>query len=116
MPSRTEGFGLTALKAMSAGLPVLVSGSSGFGEALRSVPFGSSFVVTSEDPADWALAIKRSFAKDEKIRLAEVEALRDSYGKKYNWAEPMQHLICKMISVAYGRNGSYPFFSTIYQP
>ena len=110
MPSRTEGFGLTGLEAMSAGLPVLVSGYSGFGEALLSVPHGSSFVVTSGDPADWALAIKRSFAKHEEIRLGEAEALRHSYGKKYNWAEQMKDLTDMMISVAYGRNGSYPFF------
>ena len=30
MPSRTEGFGLIGLEAMSAGLPVLVSRNSGF--------------------------------------------------------------------------------------
>jgi len=29
MPSGTEGVGLTALEALSAGLPILVSGSSG---------------------------------------------------------------------------------------
>ena len=40
MPSRTEGFGLTWLEALSAGLPILVSGNSGFGDALRSLPLG----------------------------------------------------------------------------
>ena len=30
MPSRTEGFGLIALEALSASLPILVSGNSGF--------------------------------------------------------------------------------------
>ncbi|XP_022777995.1 uncharacterized protein LOC111319507 [Stylophora pistillata] len=41
MPSRTEGFGITALEALSAGLPILVSGNSGLGEALKEVPLGS---------------------------------------------------------------------------
>ena len=41
MPSRSEGFGLAALEALSAGLPVLVSGNSGFGDALKKLPFGS---------------------------------------------------------------------------
>ena len=59
MPSRTEGFGLTGLEALSAGLPVVVSHNSGFGEALSSVPFDSSFVVNSEDPADWTAAIQK---------------------------------------------------------
>ena len=57
MPSRTEGFGLSGLEAMSAGLPVLVSRNSGFGEALSSVAFGSAFVTESKDPA--TLAIQR---------------------------------------------------------
>ena len=35
MPSRTEGFGLTALEALSAGVPILVSGNSGFAHVLR---------------------------------------------------------------------------------
>ena len=34
MPSRTDGFGLTGLEALSAGLPVIISKNSGFGEAL----------------------------------------------------------------------------------
>ena len=43
MPSRTEGFGLTALEALSAGLPILVRRNSGFGEALSEVLFGQYF-------------------------------------------------------------------------
>ncbi|PFX16331.1 putative 41.2 kDa protein in cps region, partial [Stylophora pistillata] len=37
MPSRTEGFGLVALEALSAGLPVLVGNNSGFGKQYRRV-------------------------------------------------------------------------------
>ena len=59
LPSRAEGFGLTGLEALSAGLPLLVSKNSGFGEALSEVPFGSSFVVDSEDPKVWAAAIEK---------------------------------------------------------
>ena len=44
LPSKTEGFGLSALEAISAGLPVLVSGNSGIAEALREVPNGSQCV------------------------------------------------------------------------
>lgn len=47
MPSRTEGFDLTALEVLSAGLPILVSGNSGLGEALDKVPFGSPCVISS---------------------------------------------------------------------
>ena len=104
MPSRTEGFGLAGLEALSAGLPVLVSRNSGFGEALCSVPFGSSFVVNSEDPTDWTAAISKIWAKDRKSRLEEVETLRDSYDKKYNWAKQIKDLLHKMISWTNGMN------------
>ena len=102
MSSRTEGFGLTGLEALSAGLPVLVSHNSGFGEALSSVPFGSSFVVNSEDPADWSAAIQKLWEKDRKIRVEEVKTLRDLYGRKYNWAEQIKGLVNKMINLAHG--------------
>ena len=52
MPSRTEGFGLTGLEAMSAGFPILVSGNSGFGKALRGFPMGESFVIDADDPKE----------------------------------------------------------------
>ena len=102
MSSRTEGFGLTGLEALSAGLPVLVSHNSGFGEALSSVPFGSSFVVNSEDPADWSAAIQKLWEKDRKIRVEEVKTLRELYGRKYNWAEQIKGLVNKMINLAHG--------------
>ena len=82
MPSRTEGFGLTGLEALSAGLPVLVSKNSGFGEALRSLPFDSSFVIDSEDPSAWTAAMKGIWNRDRKAQVDEVKALRSSYGER----------------------------------
>ena len=113
MPSRTEGFGLAGLEALSAGLPVLVSRNSGFGEALCSVPFGSSFVVNSEDPTDWTAAISKIWAKDRKSRLEEVETLRDSYDKKFNWAKQIKDLLHKMISWTNGMNVNCIFYCTL---
>lgn len=112
MPSRTEGFGLTGLQAMSAGLPLLVSGNSGFGKALRSVRFGSLFVIDSENPVDWTVAINELWAKDRKSRLEEARSLRYFYDHKYNWSEQMKKLVDKMTGLAYGRNDSYLFFNS----
>ncbi|XP_015779454.1 PREDICTED: uncharacterized protein LOC107357328 isoform X2 [Acropora digitifera] len=106
MPSRTEGFGLTALEAMSAGLPVIVSKNSGFGEALGRVPFGSSFVIDSEDPSAWTAAIKSTWDKDRRIRLDEIKVLRDAYGKRYSWSEQCKNLLDKMVSLLVNRQGS----------
>ncbi|XP_068699929.1 protein NLRC3-like isoform X3 [Montipora foliosa] len=97
MPSRTEGFGLAGLEALSAGLPVIVSKNSGFGEALGNVPFGSSFVIDSEDPNAWTAAIKDIWNKNRQTRLGEAKALRDSYGTKYSWSEQCKGLLKKMI-------------------
>ena len=96
MPSRTEGFGLAALEALSAGLPVLVSGNSGFAEALKKVPHGSSCVVESEDPKDWANAIRAVRHKDREMRLGEFDFVRGAYAKKYSWKEQCDKLVERM--------------------
>ena len=104
VPSRTEGFGLTGLEALSAGLPVIVSKNSGFGEALGNVPFGSSFVIDSEDPNAWTAAIKDIWNKNRQTRLGEAKALRDSYGTRYSWSEQCLGLLKKMINSRNGMN------------
>ena len=96
MPSRTEGFGLAALEALSAGLPVLVSGNSGLGEALKKVPFASSCVVESEDHRVWANAIKAVRHKDREMRLGESKVVRRAYAEKYNWEEQCEELVERM--------------------
>ena len=96
MPSRTEGFGLAALEALSAGLPVLVSGNSGLAEALKKVPHGSSCVVESEDPKDWANAIRTVRHKDREMRLGEFDFVRGAYAKKYSWKEQCDKLVERM--------------------
>ena len=101
MPSRTEGFGLAALEALSAGLPVLVSGNSGLAEALKKVPDASSCVVTSDDPKDWANAISAVRHKDREIRLRDYDVVRGKYAETYSWKEQCDKLVerIKMISL-----------------
>ena len=103
MPSRTEGFGTTALEALSAGLPVLVSGNSGLGEALKKVPLGSQSVVDSEDYTDWAREIKRVRQKERDVRLSESRLLREKYLEKYSWEEPCKSLVIKMKNLVFGK-------------
>ena len=103
MPSRTEGFGLAALEALSAGLPVLVSGNSGFGDALKKVLFGSHSVVNSENPKDWANAIRLVREKDREMRLDECKALRKKYAKKHNWQDHCNRLIEIMRNISQGK-------------
>ena len=103
MPSRTEGFGLTALEALSSGLPILVSGNSGFGNTLCTLPLGKPFVVDSADAKDWAKAIRAVRLKDRRERLREVQRLRTSYEKKFSWKKQCEALVEKMRSLVYGK-------------
>ena len=104
MPSRTEGFGLTALEALSAGLPILVSGNSGFGEALCTVPSGRSFVVESEDPEEWAKAIAGVRQRERSDRLQDIQQLRSAYEEKFSWEKQCDSLVEKMWDVVHGEN------------
>ena len=104
MPSRADGFGIAGLEALSAGLPILVSRNSGFGEALSKVPFGSFFVIDSDEAKVWTKAIKDIWDKDRKDRLFECETLRSFYKKKYSWEEQSKELLTKMISLVHGMN------------
>ena len=99
MPSRTEGFGLTALEALSAGLPILVSNNSGFAQAIRKVEFGDSCVVYSHDPVEWAKAIRRVKKTPRKLRLEEASYLRKYYDKEYNWEKQCKMLVNKMREI-----------------
>ncbi|XP_015771260.1 PREDICTED: uncharacterized protein LOC107349592 [Acropora digitifera] len=103
MPSRTEGFGLAALEALSAGLPVLVSGNSGIGKALEKVPYGSNSVVNlefnNEDSKKWAEAIKAVCRKEREVRLKEAVFLRQNYAEKYQWEGQCSTLVERMYEM-----------------
>ena len=99
MPSRTEGFGLAALEALSAGLPVLVSGNSGLGEALKEVLYGSNSVVDSEDPKEWAKAIRKIREKSRDLRLQEIKSLREAYANVYSWEQQCKVLLETMVKL-----------------
>ena len=102
MPSRTEGFGVTGLEALSAGLPVLVSRNSGFGEAVSKVLFGSYFVIDSDDVQVWSQRIKDIRGKDRRQRLEESEALRMMYKEKYSWEKQSKELTGEMLKMVHG--------------
>ena len=102
MPSGDKEFGLEALLALSAGLPVLVHGESGFGEALRDVTFGTSAIVDSDDAREWASRIKKIREKDRKTRLEEAAKLHSNYNEKYSWKKQLTPLVETMFSMVFG--------------
>ena len=102
MPSGDKKFGLKALLALSVGLPVLVHGESGFGEALRDVTFGTSAIVDSDDAREWALRIKTIRETDRKTRLEQTAVLRSKYNEKYRWEKQCGSLVAMMFGIVSG--------------
>ena len=87
LPSRTEGFGLVALEAISAGIPVLVASESGIAEALQEVDGGQSFVVESDDPEVWARRIQQLSIQSPEERENSTKLLRENYNNTYPWSK-----------------------------
>ena len=98
MPSRTEGFGFTALEALSAGVPILVGKNSGFAKALSDVEFGDLCLVGSDNPKDWSDAITKVSKKKRGKRLKEMQSLRKSYEQMYSWKRECEALVARMWS------------------
>ena len=109
MPSGEEEFGMMGLAALSSGLPVLVHGDSGFGEALRSVKFGMSSIVNSEDAKEWAKAIKRGPKIGRKLRLEQAALLRRYYNEEYSWEKQCGVLVEEMLRMVSGKNFFHMF-------
>ncbi|XP_068705814.1 uncharacterized protein [Montipora foliosa] len=95
MPSKSEGFGLVALEALSAGLPILVGSNSGFARALEEIDFGNTCIVRSNDPATWANEIDNVRANHQK-RLHEMTWIKKFYAEKFSWREQCANLVKKL--------------------
>ena len=103
MPSKSEGFGLIALEALSAGLPILVGSNSGFARAIKKIPYGKfSIVGDSGNPAKWAEAIEDVHDRHGMV-LEESEILKERYSKKYCWKKQCEELVAKLWKMVYGK-------------
>ena len=93
MPSKSEGFGLVALEALSAGLPILVGSNSGLARAIKNIPYGKySITEDSGNPAKWAETIEDVHDRHGMV-LEESEILRELYSKKYCWKKQCEQLV-----------------------
>lgn len=105
MPSRTEGFGTSSLRAISADLPVLISGNTGLGVALKKLPSGKNHVVESDDPQEWADRIAQVRAKDARDQSLEAKQLRREYMERFSWKDQCSNLVDKMMMMFQNKQG-----------
>ena len=104
VPSGNQGFGMFGLIALSSGLPILVHGASGLGEALKDVAGGWSSIVESEDVSEWSEAIKTVRDLKRTVRLKGADLLQKCYSEKYSWEEQCGALVEEMLKMASGMN------------
>ena len=102
MPSKSEGFGLVALEALSAGLPILVGNDSGIARAVEGIPLGSYSVVDSEDPSYWAERVE-GVRNRHRVLLQENKMLKKQYRKKYCWKTQCEELVDRLWKMVYGK-------------
>ena len=115
LPSRTEGFGLVALEAISAGVPILVSRECGIAEALRKVEGGNTVIVESdEDADDWARRIREMSEESAEEREANAMRLRENYRKVYSWRTECARFRGMIENVMKTANGELNAFTFVF--
>ncbi|XP_015777688.1 PREDICTED: uncharacterized protein LOC107355611 isoform X2 [Acropora digitifera] len=106
MPSKSEGFGLVALEALSAGLPILVGSNSGFARAMKSIPNGKYIIVgDSGDPAKWAEAIE-DVRDRHGVVLKESKMLKEQYSEKFCWKKQCEELVARLWKIVCGTSAA----------
>jgi glycosyltransferase involved in cell wall biosynthesis len=102
MPSRHEGFGLVALEAIGAGVPVLVSDASGLAEHLRNEAQTRFVVPTRGRPdeavAAWSRAIDRTLF-DLDAAFVRALDLRDALTIGMTWQRAADDLLTAIDAV-----------------
>ena len=111
MPSGTGAFGLTALEALSAEVPILITHNSGLADALQEVPLGNGCIVhvgqtvgqaaEAAEAAEWAEQIKQ-VKKHRKTRLEGARMLRNNYKEKYYWKDQCAAFVKKLRALHSG--------------
>ncbi|MEZ0095837.1 glycosyltransferase [Streptacidiphilus sp. EB129] len=103
MPSRSEGFGLVGVEAITMGVPVLVSESSGLAELLREVldvDTSSRCIVPmsgndDEDASTWARAIDAAL-RDLPTSFKQANDLRLRLAGKVTWSAAASALLAEI--------------------
>jgi len=115
MPSKTEGFGLSGLEAIAAGIPTIVSAQSGLGESLLNLAqvlpgnlkrIASDCVLDAEPDGEnilrsWVKQVSKHLS-DPDTAFAEADDLRIALKAKFSWPTAAE-AITKATLLALGR-------------
>ena len=104
LPS-AEGFGTSGVRAISAGVPVLSSGNSGFGMALKKLPSGKMHVLDSQKAQDWANKIRELRDKGRTQLAREAKQLREEYMTQYCWKDQCDKLVNILMEIVPSKEG-----------
>ena len=97
--SHMEDFGMHALLAISASLPVLVSKDLGIAVALKQLLYGDLCVVEPDVSEQWKTQIMRVSEKKVDMRLQEASKMRHNYSQAFPWKEQCQDLAKKIFEL-----------------
>ena len=97
LPSRYEGFGLTALEAMKRGCPVLASDIP----PLREISGDGAELLPLDDEQAWSDAIRRVFADDD--YRATLRARAQQAVRRYSWDRTARELCTLLRDVSLSR-------------
>ena len=106
LPSRAEGFGTSILPALSAAVPVLISGNTGLGMAVKELSSGPKYIIYSNDPEVWAEKIKEVRKRGARKCSIDAQKLRKEYMAKYSTQKQCRALVKKMRELYAGKQGN----------
>lgn len=81
IPGTIEGFGIVALEASSAGLPVIASDTEGISAAISDGKNG--YLLPPEKPGEWQMKIKEVLSQNQKIK----DKFKKWTKNNYSWQE-----------------------------
>jgi glycosyltransferase involved in cell wall biosynthesis len=103
MPSLEEGFGLPALEAMAAGVPVIASRRG----ALPEVVGDAGILVDPLDDVAWAAAIDALLADPQRRRAHADEGVRRA--REFSWTESAARLLAAYhVAIERSRGTNHP--------
>lgn len=99
MPSKTEGFGLSAYEAIAAEVPVLITRDSGLARLIREVDGGSGWpteALRPEDEQTWVDAVLRILDHPESS-FGRARRLRDEISQRDFWRASITKLETALV-------------------